>query len=447
MRRALRTTPGILLLGLVATLLSSCQPGKPSRKPWNVDVVLIVVDTLRADHLAFYGYQKDTAPFLSHLASQSVVFLRAHSPSSWTTPATASIFSSLHPFQHKALMGMVESWKLNVALNRIPDEIETIGEMFKANGYTTFAVADNVNICQAEGFDQGFDYFQDYDYRGADAVNAKVIEWEQDIRSAPKAFLYLHYMDPHYPYNRRAPWFREHKDHATAWQNDHANQIEAYDSEIRYLDSRIQALFERFQWQDETLFILTSDHGEEFGEHGGVAHAKTLYAEVVDVPLLFHAPARWPKGRSVSQRVSTLDLLPTLAEILGFPENPDHEGMSLASSLDGAEQSGTDRIVYSHLHRTLSNIGKPKEELRVRSVIRGPWKLILRNPDEKLLFNLQRDPEEKIDRRSAFPKVAEALEDALVRLETEAKQYQGQAEPMTLTPEQNERLRALGYGR
>jgi arylsulfatase A-like enzyme len=254
-------------------------------------------------------------------------------------------------------------------------------------------------------------------------------------------------MDPHFPFNRREPWFQEQGDHATAWQTDRANQIEAYDSEISYLDSRIQALFERFQWQDGTLLILTSDHGEEFGEHGGRSHAWTLYAEVVDVPLLFHAPARWPQGRVLSRRVSTLDLLPTLAEILGFPANPDHEGTSLAPLLDGDEERESDRILYSHLHRTLSRIGDQQEELRVRSVIRGNWKLILSDPDQKLLFNLQRDPEERTNRSSTFPKVSEALERELVRLETEAKQYQGQTEQITLTPEQNERLRALGYGR
>ena len=254
-------------------------------------------------------------------------------------------------------------------------------------------------------------------------------------------------MDPHYPYNRRAPWFQEQGDHATSWQTDQANQIEAYDSEISYLDARIQALFERFQWQDETLFILTSDHGEEFGEHGGTSHAWTLYAEVVDVPLLFHAPARWPQGRVLSQRVSTLDLLPTLAELLGFPANPHHEGTSVAPLLDGREQRKGDRILYSQLHRTLSKTGGQKEELLVRSVIRGDWKLILPDPDQKLLFNLQRDPEERINRRSAFPERSETLERALVRLETEAKQYQGETEQITLTPEQNRRLRALGYGR
>lgn len=446
MQSALRTASSIAVPGFLLALLCTCQLGEPKREPWNVDVVLIVIDTLRADHLPFYGYYKDTAPFLSRLASQSVVFRHAHSPSSWTTPATASIFSSLHPFQHKAVMGMVESQRLKIELNRIPEAIETIGELFKANGYTTFAVADNINICRAEGFDQGFDHFQNYDYQGADAVNAKVIEWEQQIRSAPRSFLYLHYMDPHYPYNRRAPWFREQLDRATAWKTDQVNQIEAYDSEISYLDSRIQALFERFQWQDDTLFVLTSDHGEEFGERGGSSHAWTLYAEVVDVPLLFHAPARWPRGRVLSQRVSTLDLLPTLAELLGFPANPDHEGKSLASALDGEEELGSDRIVYSHLHRTLSRAAGQEEELRVRSVIRGDWKLILPDPDQKLLFNLRRDPEEKINRRSAFPEVSDALQDELVRIETESRQYEGQTEQIELTPEQIQQLRELGYG-
>jgi arylsulfatase A-like enzyme len=145
--------------------------------------------------------------------------------------------------------------------------------------------------------------------------------------------------------------------------------------------------------------------------------------------------------------VSTLDLLPTLAEILGFPANPDHEGTSLASLLDGEGRPDRDRILYSQRHRALSKVGDQKQELRVRSVIRGDWKLILRNSDEQLLFNLQRDPEEKRNRRSSLPEVSEALERALVRLETESKQYEGQTEQITLTPEQSQRLRDLGYGR
>jgi arylsulfatase A-like enzyme len=133
-----RRPMGVLLLTSLLASATSCGPARSTDELRGFDVVLIVIDTLRADHLPFYGYDVDTAPFLSRLASQGAVFRRAHSPSSKTSPATASIFTSLYPFQHQVLTGFVASWHWEIELNRIPDEVETIAEVFKRGGYTTF---------------------------------------------------------------------------------------------------------------------------------------------------------------------------------------------------------------------------------------------------------------------------------------------------------------------
>ena len=141
------------------------------------NVVVIVIDTLRADHLPLYGYAHPTTPFLSELARDGIVFDRAYSTSSWTAPATASLFTSLYPFQHGVVTGMVATLRARrldptITLNAIPGEATTLPEIMRRAGYRTFGVADNLNICAAEGFDQGFDEFRSYNDRGAAAVNA-----------------------------------------------------------------------------------------------------------------------------------------------------------------------------------------------------------------------------------------------------------------------------------
>jgi arylsulfatase A-like enzyme len=161
----------ILLLVFVFSNLS-CH----LRKVKNYNVVLIVIDTLRSDHLPFYGYKKNTAPFMSDLARQSVVFKNAFSASSWTSPATASIFTSLYPFQHGVLLGLMAILKANaedpsIRVNRIPEEIETLPEVMKKNGFRTYGVSDNLNIGIKQGFTQGFDRFETFNYNGAPRVN------------------------------------------------------------------------------------------------------------------------------------------------------------------------------------------------------------------------------------------------------------------------------------
>ena len=426
------------MLPLLASLLCCAGCTRPERGP---NVVFIVIDTLRADHLPFGGYDRDTAPFLTELASRGLVFSKAHSVSSWTAPATASIFTSLYPFQHQVLSGLLVSADMRIDLNRIPEEIETVAELFRNNGFTTFAVTDNLNICETEGFQQGFDYFENFNYEAADAVNLKLLEWERQIARARRSFVYLHYMDPHVPYNRREPWFREPAD-------PDLSDLAAYDSEISYVDAKIEELYERFGWDENTLIVVTSDHGEEFGDHGGIDHGHTLYSELIDVPLLFFSPGFVPTGVVDSERVSTMDILPTLAEILDLQSAMDHEGMSLAPFFRGASIGRQTRGIYSHLFLR----GRGDQPVAVmKSIIHDNWKLITNGsdtdepPTDTWLFDLGSDPREHDNLQSRQPEIAAMLEQRMRNLETQAREFAPESELFDMSPEFIERLRALGY--
>ena len=150
------------------------------KHPARPNIVLVVIDTLRADHLPFYGYPKETAPFLSELAAQGVVFEKAYAASSWTSPATASIFTSLYPFQHGVTMGLLLQKQLinkdqSIKVNRIPKELTTLPEAFRINGYRTFGVSDNFNISEGQGFGQGFDRLLGFSHRGGQFINEQIL--------------------------------------------------------------------------------------------------------------------------------------------------------------------------------------------------------------------------------------------------------------------------------
>ena len=188
-----------VILGVLVLTILIIQPG--CTKKHEPNVVLIVLDTLRADHLPFYGYYKNTAPFLTELSTRSVVFENVFSASSYTSPATASIFTSLYPFQHGVYTGFFTSKQKKIELNRIPERIKTITEILKENGYETYGVADNINICKEEGFTQGFDKFKQFHYVQEQKMVQRLREWAGEIKAQNKYFLYIHFNDCHGPYH------------------------------------------------------------------------------------------------------------------------------------------------------------------------------------------------------------------------------------------------------
>lgn len=433
-------------LVIVATLLlPACTSERRSAALiGESNVVVIVIDTLRADHLPFYGYEKDTAPFLRSIADKGVVFERAIAGCSSTGPAMATVFTSLYPSQHGLITGVLATQRLvkvnpSIRINRIPEQLKTLGQYFKEAGYRTFGVADNLNISEQQGFTKGFDKFATYRYNGAATVNKTLWEWAPEIMAGGKYFLYVHYMDPHAPHFRRKPWFEKG---ATREQSI----LNAYDSEIRYTDEHIRALFEKFNLQENTLVLVLADHGEEFGDHGGSGHGKTLYREVIHVPYVLYHPALPP--RRVSEFVHTIDTVPTLAELVGIAKEPHWVGVSLAPLAKGMPAKNLDldgRPVFSQLLRRPEHEKDPKE-----SVVHQRHHLIVTPKREgggarEELYHLDTDFSEQRDLASEMPEVTVNIGKNFADLHDESKRVKAEEIEIPLDDEAIKSLKTLGY--
>ena len=421
-----------VLSALVA--LASRAAGPPPGRP---DVVVVLVDTLRADHLPVYGYPRDTAPFLSRLAARSVVFDAAQSTSAWTAPATASLFTSLYPFQHNVDTGFMVTQQLReigqeIRLNRLPPDVPTMPEALRAAGYTTFGIAANVNIGEVMGFSRGFHRFRHFaSDAAAPELAAKAAQWSRGMRAARPYFLYLHFLDPHAPYRENAPWYAASGDEA-------ADRVAAYDSEIRLVDSVIEDLYRRLEWDRDTVLVVTADHGEEFGDHGGKGHGQTLYGEMLHVPLIVHAPGRFAPRR-VAEPVSLVDVLPTLRDLAGAAPEPRDEGISLRPLLEGGPSDPERRSLFAHLLR------RDQQNRLLHAVRRGRWKYVEGTRDPAMLFDLRHDPREVTNLADTSTALAGHLRTNLRDTVRGSRTFAGGQGSMVLDPETAETLRSLGY--
>jgi arylsulfatase A-like enzyme len=404
-------------------------------------VVVVVIDTLRADHLPAYGYKVDTAPFLSRLAREGVVFERAYSPASWTAPATASLFTSLYPVQHGVVLGLRVTGRLKavderVRLRTLPESLETLPEVMKRSGYATFAVTHNLNISAKMGFAHGFDRFENSTKEDtADRLNARLMAWKKDlIETSPRSFLYLHYLDPHSPYREREPWF-------DSKSVGHERVISAYDSEIRFVDEQLAQVYDALGWQHETLLVVTADHGEEFWEHGAVGHGRSLFGEVLNVPLIVRFPGGRGGGRRVSTPVSLLDVLPTLRESTGLPREARDEGRSVLPLVLG-RQTPPERTLYAHLYRPDPAAKRMWDQ---RAVLLRGRKIVLGLAEGPQLFDFIADPLDLVNLAEREPRAVDELQRRSADFDATARRYTGDERELVLDPEAVDRLRALGY--
>jgi arylsulfatase A-like enzyme len=426
--------PAAALLAVAVAVLALGRTPPPAARP---SVVVVLVDTLRADHLPPYGYAKDTAPFLTRLAAGSVVFTDAQTTAPWTAPATASLFTSLYPFQHRVDTGFMVTTQMReigqeIRLNRLPADVPTMPEVMQAAGYTTFGITANVNIGVTMGFARGFDRFRHFpEDVPATELGEKAKQWERGIRGAQPYFLYMHFLDPHAPYRENAPWYAATGDAA-------ADRVAAYDSEIRLVDSVLEELFRALGWGRDTVLIVLADHGEEFGDHGGRGHGQTLHSEMLHVPLIVHAPGRFAPRR-VAEPVSLLDVLPTLRELAGAPAEARDEGRSLRALLEGGPQDPERRSLLAHLLR------RDQQDRLLHSVRRGRWKYIEGSRDPALLFDLARDPGEQANLVEAQATLAGHLRENLRGMVRGSKTFAGGQGTQIMDPATAETLRSLGY--
>ncbi|MFQ5791297.1 MAG: sulfatase, partial [Acidobacteriota bacterium] len=420
-------------------------------------VVLISIDTLRRDHTSLYGYRRRTTPGLENLARQAVVFDDAVSTSSWTLPAHASLLTSLYPSVHGAV-------NLNL---RLSDELPGLPRLLKEQGFFSQAIVTHLYLARPYGFGEGFDRHFYLPETRAKEVTDRAIGFLR-AKGDRDFFLFLHYYDPHWHYDPRPPydrifdplysgsttgvwWEFKHLAPESIDPRDLQHIVALYDGEIRFTDRQLERLFGEMKGLevfDKALLVVTADHGEEFLDHGGWEHQKTLYEEQIRVPLLIKLPGSVEAGRRVKEQVSLIDVAPTVLDILGLSSPPSFQGRSLMPLLGGGDSFP--RAAWSETEHTVD--GSHKLALRRGAAGR---KLIfsLRGDGEPPvieLYDLRQDAVEKRDLASGAPKEVERAQTRLehyLALAAERRAETPPSFPVDLSPEQLDKLRALGYVR
>ena len=197
------------MLGLLATFSYASETKSPITKKTHPSLLLITIDTLRADRLPFYGYKRNTAPFLGKLAEHGIVFTNAYSTSSWTVPAVTSMVTGVYPSSHGITRGSIKKAHVYRQV-RIPRKLPNLPEQLQALGYRTYAITANTHLMKDLGFGRGFDRYDCIGFCTAEKVNRVFLEWKQEIESQNSpVFVWLHYFDPHIPYIGRQPWLNQ----------------------------------------------------------------------------------------------------------------------------------------------------------------------------------------------------------------------------------------------
>lgn len=408
-------------------------------------VVFISIDTLRRDHVGVYGYERPTTPTLDRLARGGLLVDDAVSVSSWTLPAHLSMMTSVLPGAHGGT-------DMKQAFNH---SVPTLAELLKAQGVATHAVTSHLYVSKTYGLDAGFDSMN---FR-QDRLAANVANHGMDLidRFGDRPFfIFLHFYDPHWHYVPPAEVLKIFETSYAGkltgnlkdFQKLRPDQVSAadlnhllalYDGEIRYTDNeigRFLAHLEEWGVLDNTLVLVTSDHGEEFLDHGSWEHQKTLYEEVIRVPLIASGPGIEP--RREGQPASLLDIAPTVLDFLSLAPAPSMQGRSLLRPL--ADR----RVMYGETDHTLD--GSRLSFLRNGG---ASWKAILRlDPRAQTLrssewFDLGADPAERVNRPPS-PALQASVE-ARIRDAALKSRSPSAGSTVELSAEQKEKLRALGY--
>ena len=393
-------------------------------------VILISIDTLRADHLGCYGYSRNTSPNLDALAAQGVRFNHALSPVPITLPAHCSMLTGTTPLHHQV--------HDNVGF-QLSDSATTIAEMLQSNGFTTGAIIGAFPLDSQFGLSQGFDTYNDHIMarpgaameRNAEEVTLLANTWLKTHRD-DKFFLFLHYYDPH-------GFYQPHQEFRfTSWLPI-LSEKDKYDGEIAYTDyyvGRVMDNLRKLDLYDSTLIILVGDHGESLGEHGESTHMFFIYHSSIHVPLILKLPES-SQAITVNDVVGIVDIVPTICQLLGIDPGPDLQGRDLSLYFDPAQPATSDRAVY-----TESFVPTKYNAQSLLALVTNRYKYIHTTQPE--LYDLLKDPRETDNVITDHPDAAGALHDRLIHLLATA----GPADPagrIQLDRASLERLQALGY--
>jgi arylsulfatase A-like enzyme len=437
-----RSTPW--LAGAALALLLVVQGGgwlseriKTSNLPYDSEgppnVVVIVVDALRADHLSAYGYQRETSPFIDGLAKEGIQFQNAISPSSWTQPSHASMLTGRYTYEHQA------------ELKPLDNRYTTIGEALQMLDYRTGAFsANNLFFTRRQGFGRGFLHFEDnyltvtdaflnssvygfiFDFYGlrkalnyegvptrkyAEDINRSMLDWIDQDKERP-FFVFINYFDVHDPYLPPEPYRSKYASapnpgglingfvdryHPDLTPEQLQSEIDAYDGAISYVDDQIKALFGELEsrvWLDNTIVIITSDHGESLGEHGLLQHSASLYMQEVHVPLIVWGLESAPPGKVIDTPVSISALPATILSFVNASENP-FPGPSLMVLLE-SENAPADwpQPIAEVAQFSGAAEQNPTTHGQMKSVVDPNLQYILHEKFGEELYNWREDPQE-----------------------------------------------------
>jgi arylsulfatase A-like enzyme len=425
--------------------LGSVEEIESLRDRENLNVLFVVIDTLRAEHLGSYGYERDTSPFLDRLAASGVRFARHLSQSSWTKASMASLWTGLYPTR----TGITRFDHV------LPDQALMPAEVLQEAGFQTIGLYRNGWVAPTFGFDQGFDAYirptkmplppsvrrenPTLSEAGTDeSVVAAAREFLR-LQGRERWFLYLHLMDVHeYLYDEESALFG-------------TRYSDVYDNSIRWTDGVMELLLSSIAelgYLENTLVVLTSDHGEAFSERGFEGHARKVYRETTEIPFFLFFPFRLDPGVVVETRTSNVDVWPTVLDLIGL-ELPGADGRSrlaeILASARGESRSNSKDLAFAHLDQKWARPGESAQP--TVAVSEGPLRYVRIEQSTGVieqLYDAREDPLERIDRALENP-------DDLARLSAAADEYfelqpdWGEAPTREIGELELNHLRALGY--
>ncbi len=456
------------------------------------NVIILVLDTVRADHLSLYGYHRPTSPNLQRLAPEFLVCRKAISSAPWTVPSHASLFTGLYSNAHGARSFLPQnigkgSWSNVYTLDtNWPTLAGTLGE----HGYLTAGLVSNPYLSPHSGLHRGFQQYRfqtngnyllplrcqwlmkslfedrwravfDKPQQSAWQLNRRINRW-LDIHGDRPFFLFANYMDAHLPHHAPPPFCNAFPGRLADFSFDipfeekimarrrPVNEAEEahlhalYDGSIRYLDHQLGLLLEGLRRRglyEESLIVLLSDHGEYFGEHALLEHSKDVYEPAMAVPLMIRFPGGEPRGE-VTARAHLVDVLPTVLSVLGL-EVPGWAAGADLRRLD-QERRLLGENYYARVKDLRRSYGHRFRRVR-QAVYQGPWKYIHSSDGGSELYDLEADPMETTNLATSRPEVVESLRLWLEQQLAATPDVGGGSLPLEVDEETRERLKALGY--
>ncbi len=408
------------------------------------NILLYVIDALRPDHLGIYGYKRNTSPHIDALAQKSIYFINTFSQSDWTRPSIASIFTSTYPSTHK----IIHTWNL------LPNVFMTLAEYLRDEDFLNASFIANLNAGAQANLQQGFDFLYatgNGDDRGF--IKKELLPWIDNYKNS-NFFIYVHTMEPHEPYDNSPREFYIFP--SKEERSESQSKIDLYDAEIRFADDQFYQVIKKLEEHgllENTLIILTADHGEAFGEHDnywehGGSH---LYNEVIRVPLIiYHSSLNDYRG-AYSENVMSIDIMPTILDFLGEKTRDKYiQGLSLLPLIKNSERSlFEERECFSENIRKLRDTNEPSNHYV--SIIRNNYKFIYDylKKEKKELYDIKIDPHEKTDLFLMKKEIAIQMEARIhqwLKIQADIHDYiLLSSEQVRIDERTREQLKSLGY--